>query len=183
MKRTVIKQLGIRTCRFQSRRSRSDGGMSSLTWRCVRIISCYSTRASDPGNIWCRVCHSECRVLQRRCWNDSRIGRHPVRCITGMGVRNMHAAQMGVSFDTYIPVCRTWWTTVFAFVHLSSRFPILQASNVATILSMISCFLPDLEKCVLHSSLRPARICFSLSTVLFLMLWRICLKHYSGMLQ
>lgn len=100
-----------------------------------------------------------------------------------MEVQNVHAAQMSTSFDTYIPVCRTWCTTVFAFVHLSSTFAFFQESSVDTILSMISCFLPDLEKCVLHSSLRPTRICFSLSTVLFLMLWRICLKHYSDMLQ
>lgn len=47
-------------------------------------------------------------------------------------------------------------------------------SRALHILSMISCFFPDLEKWVPHSSLNPAKICFNLSTVLFLILWRIC---------
>jgi len=78
---------------------------------------------------------------------------------------------------TYIPVDLTWAMTVFAFDHLSSAFVLYHWSKEEVALSIRSCFLPERLWWVPHSSLKPVRICLSLSTVLSLILCRIAYKQ------
>ena len=78
---------------------------------------------------------------------------------------------------TYIPVDLTWAMTVFAFDHLSSAFVLSHWSKEEVALSIRSCFLPERLWWVPHSSLKPVRICLSLSTVLSLILCRIACRQ------
>ena len=79
------------------------------------------------------------------------------------------------SCSTHMPELRTWYKTLRALFHLSKLLDTRHSLRVFSMRSMRSCFLPDLLSIVQHSSLNPAMICLSLSTVLCLTLTlRVC---------
>ena len=76
---------------------------------------------------------------------------------------------------THMPELRTWYKTLRALFHLSTLLDTRHSLRAFSMRSMRSCFLPDLLSIVQHSSLNPAMICLSLSTVLCLTLTlRVC---------
>jgi hypothetical protein len=80
-----------------------------------------------------------------------------------------------ISHPTHMPELRTWYRTLRALFHLSTLLDTCQSLRALSMRSMRSCFLPDLLSIVQHSSLNPAMICLSLSTVLCLTLTlRVC---------
>ena len=70
------------------------------------------------------------------------------------------------SNQTHVPVLWTRYKIACALAHLYALFSRRQLSIWFTILSIKSCLFPDLPNDVWHWSLKPVKICLSLSTLL-----------------